>query len=174
MTGTLNDDVYKDGRFQADGWTCPADDAPVPAEGAVFLPLSRFLADIAILRGRNAPTGVVVEAGEDVRALGDDLAHVAAVAVSFPKFADGRSYSSARILREDLDFQGEIRAIGDVLIDQIALMRRCGIDAFQVSHAPTRAALEAGDVPEVDLYYQPVGRAEEVPAGTRPWLRRQA
>ncbi|MEI2386295.1 DUF934 domain-containing protein [Breoghania sp. JC706] len=174
MAETQANDIYRDGRFLPDSWTYLADDDPVPAEGAVFLSLSRFLADIAVLRGRNAATGVVVEAGGDVRSIADELAHVAAVAVSFPKFTDGRGYSTARILREDLDFDGEIRAIGDVLIDQIALMRRCGIDAFEVSHAPTRAALEAGHVPEVDNYYQPVGRASEVPTGTRPWLRRPA
>ena len=174
MTETQGDDIYRDGRFLADIWTYLADDDPVPAEGAVFLSLSRFLADIAVLRGRNAATGVVVEAGEDVRSIADELAHVAAVAVGFPKFTDGRGYSTARILREDLGFAGEVRAVGDVLIDQIALMRRCGIDAFAVSHAPTRAALEAGHVPRVDHYYQPVGRADEVPSGTRPWLRRPA
>ncbi len=126
------------------------------------------------MRERNAPVGVLVEAGEDVRTVAHDLAHIVAFAVSFPKFADGHGYSTARILREDPGYEGEIRAVGDVLIDQIALMRRCGIDAFMVSHAPTRADLAAGRIPEVELYYQPVGRATEMPASIRPRLRRPA
>ncbi len=179
MSGTQLDtksanDIYKDGRFQACDWTYLGEDEALPAAGAVFVPLEVWRASADALRGRNAPTGVVVEAGEDIRALATDIAHVAAVAVRFPKFSDGRGYSTARILREELSFTGEIRAIGDVLIDQIALMRRCGFDAFAVTHVPTRASLEGNGVPDVVLHYQPVESAREIPAGARPWMRRQA
>ena len=61
--------------------------------------------------------------------------------------------------------------MGDVLADQIPLMRRCGIDAFVVKHEPTRRMLAEGRLPEVLHYYQPVGTNAEVPAGTRPWAR---
>jgi phosphoadenosine phosphosulfate reductase len=61
--------------------------------------------------------------------------------------------------------------VGDVLADQIPLMRRCGFDAFVVAHEPTRKALEEGKLASVDLFYQPAGRTE-VPVGTRPFLRR--
>ena len=72
-----------------------------------------------------------------------------------------------------LGFAGEVRAIGNVLIDQIDFMRRVGITAFEVSHAVTRRYLEAGKDPAPGLYYQPSVRAEP-PAGTRPWARRKA
>ena len=89
-----------------------------------------------------------------------------------PKFSDGRSYSTARLLRERLGFKGELRAVGDVLADQIPLMRRCGIESFEVKHAPTRAALFAGKLAEMHHFYQPIATApREVPAGTRPWLQ---
>ena len=81
-------------------------------------------------------------AGESVAALGPHLARFALIALVFPKFSDGRSYSAARLLRERLGFKGELRAVGDVLHDQIQLMRRCGIDSFEVKHAPTRAAMD--------------------------------
>ncbi|MFN4210856.1 MAG: DUF934 domain-containing protein, partial [Devosia sp.] len=68
-------------------------------------------------------------------------------------------------------YSGEIRAVGDVLQDQIPLMRRCGINALVVTHEPTRAALLENRLPEVAIFYQPVGTTE-VPVGTRPFLRR--
>lgn len=171
MAETTND-IFRNGRFEADEWRLLGPDEPVPTGGALFVPLARWQVARDDLRQRNAPTGVMIDAGEDVKALAGDIDRLSAVAVAFPKFSDGRGYSTARILREELGFRGEIRAVGDVLLDQIPLMRRCGIDAFAVSHAPTRAALEAGETAEVALYYQPVGSPEERPAGTRPWLRR--
>ena len=65
----------------------------------------------------------------DARALIPHLGRLALIEVAFPKFRDGRGYSSARILRE-AGFTGELRAQGDVLVDQIAFMRRCGFDSF--------------------------------------------
>ncbi len=173
MDAKPENDIFKDGRFRACDWTYLGEDEALPSDGAVFVPLDVWQANAGTLRGRNSPTGVVVEAGEDIRVLAADLAHVTAIAVNFPKFADGRGYSTARILREDLGFAGEIRAIGDVLIDQIALMRRCGFDAFAVSHEPSRASLAADGVPDVVLHYQPVESVTEAPAGTRPWMRRR-
>jgi len=76
--------------------------------------------------------GVWLEAGEGAEALAADLADLALIGIDFPKFTDGRGYSSARLLRERFGYQGEIRAIGDVLHDQLFYMKRCGIDAFAV------------------------------------------
>ncbi|HTN61580.1 MAG TPA: DUF934 domain-containing protein, partial [Devosia sp.] len=75
------------------------------------------------------------------------------------------------MLAERYHYDGEMRAVGDVLQDQIPLMRRCGINAFVVTHQPTREALEQNRLPEVAIFYQPVGVAE-VPVGTRPYLRK--
>ncbi|MCK0128994.1 DUF934 domain-containing protein [Erythrobacter sp. F6033] len=74
-------------------------------------------------------TAVRIEPGDDARALLPFLDRLALVEVNFPSFADGRGYSSARILRE-AGYTGELRAVGDVLIDQLSHMRRCGFDAF--------------------------------------------
>jgi uncharacterized protein (DUF934 family) len=60
----------------------------------------------------------------------DDLDRLPVIGVNFPKFTDGRSYSSARLLRERYAYRGEIRALGDVQQDQLFFMRRCGIDAY--------------------------------------------
>jgi uncharacterized protein (DUF934 family) len=74
-------------------------------------------------------TAVRLEPDEDARLLIPHLDRLALVEIAFPKFRDGRGYSSARILRE-AGYKGELRAAGDVLVDQIAFMRRCGFDSF--------------------------------------------
>ena len=73
---------------------------------------------------------VRIEPGDDTRELLPHLQRLALVEVNFPAFGDGRGYSSARILRE-AGYEGELRAVGDVLVDQLAYMRRCGFDAFE-------------------------------------------
>jgi uncharacterized protein (DUF934 family) len=98
--------------------------------------------------GQSNATAVRIEAGDDARVLLPYLDRLALVEVSFPKFRDGRGYSSARILRE-AGYAGELRAQGDVLVDQIPLMRRCGFDSFApeapVDEAVLEAALERDD-----------------------------
>lgn len=167
-------DVFRDGRFYADDWVVLDDDMDVPADGAAFVSLSRWMAERGVLAGRNAPLGVLIRAGDRVEDIEADVNRFSAIAVEFPKFTDGRGFSSARLLREDFGYTGEIRAIGDVLLDQIPLMRRCGVDTFDVVNEPTRTALEDGRMPGVSLYYQPVRAVPEVPAGTRPWARKPA
>lgn len=80
------------------------------------------------LAGSNQ-SAVRIEPGEDARALLPHLDRITLVEVTFPKFRDGRGYSSARILRE-AGYAGPLRAAGDVLVDQIAYMTRCGFDDF--------------------------------------------
>lgn len=74
-------------------------------------------------------TAVRIEPGDDARALLEHLDRIALVEVNFPVFGDGRGYSSARVLRE-AGYTGELRAVGEVLVDQIAYLRRCGFDSF--------------------------------------------
>jgi uncharacterized protein (DUF934 family) len=83
---------------------------------------------------------VRIEPGEDARNLLPHLDRIRLVEVNFPAFGDGRGYSAARVLRE-AGYTGELRAVGDVLVDQIAYMKRCGFDAFLPDQP-----LDAGDV----------------------------
>lgn len=163
--------LWRTGGFAEDSWTRLADDTPAPAEGAVVVSLRRWLAEREALSQRKAPVGVSVEAGADAQAHLSDLADRPLVALAFAKFADGRAFSYARLLRDRHGFKGELRAAGDVLIDEIPLMLRCGFDAFEVTNPPTLAALEAGCLPGPALHYQPASVAGERPAGSRPWLR---
>ena len=102
--------------------------------------------------GQTNATAVRVESGDDVRALIPHLGQIALIEVSFPKFRDGRGYSSARILRE-AGYTGELRAAGDVLVDQVPLMRRCGFDSFAPEAEIDAATLEAS-LSRYDHVYQ--------------------
>ena len=86
----------------------------------------------AFLDQSNA-NSVRLEAGDDARALLPALGRVRLVEIDFPRFRDGRGYSAARILRE-AGYRGELRAAGDVLVDQLFFMRRCGFDSFAPEH----------------------------------------
>ena len=77
---------------------------------------------------------VWLDSDEDIEELAESLDRFPVIGLNFPVFSDGRSYSNARELRENLGYQGEIRAIGDVLRDQLFYMQRCGFDAFQLRH----------------------------------------
>ena len=157
--------------FVEDQWGFLGNEAPVPEEGAIVVSLKRWLGERETLVSRAGPVGVAVEAGLDAQAHLADLAGRPMVALAFDKFADGRSFSYARILRDRLGYDGELRAIGDVLIDEIPLMLRCGFDSFEVANAPTLDALRAGRLPGSPLHYQPSSAHDEAHEGTRPWLR---
>jgi phosphoadenosine phosphosulfate reductase len=105
------------------------------------VPLPVFLAGREAVLANPHPLGLLVSPGRRVEACGRGPSRFASVAIAFPGFTDGRGYSSARLVVERYGYRGEVRAVGDVLADQIPLMRRCGINAFVVRHEPTRKAL---------------------------------
>jgi uncharacterized protein (DUF934 family) len=122
----------KAGKFSdvEDGFVILAPEDATPAPGGVILPLARFEAEGDALLSAGRSVGVLIEPGEAVEALAYDLPRIALVALNFPKYRDGRPYSSAALLRERLGFTGEVRAVGDVLREQAREMVRCGFDAF--------------------------------------------
>jgi uncharacterized protein (DUF934 family) len=102
--------------------------------------------------GQSNATAVRIEAGEDARLLIPSLDRLALVEIDFPRFRDGRGYSSARILRE-AGYTGEIRASGDVLVDQVLFMRRCGFDSFAPNAPIDPEALDVA-LTRYDYVYQ--------------------
>ena len=121
--------VTRDGAVLPDGWQLLNDADAVGGDGPYVLGFERALRD---LDGLNDRYGVRVLPGDDVRLLEPFLDKIALVEVAFPGYRDGRGYSTARILRDDLAFDGIIRAVGDVLRDQLHHMLRCGFDEFVV------------------------------------------
>lgn len=107
----------------------------------------------AFLAGQSNAGAVRLEAGDDARALLPHLGQLALIEVGFPTYRDGRGYSAARVLRE-AGYTGELRAAGDVLVDQLAFMRRCGFDSF-APDAPIDPAALARALARYTDHYQP-------------------
>jgi phosphoadenosine phosphosulfate reductase len=163
--------LWKNGTFVEDPWQFVADDAPLPDDVPVFVTLKRWRAEREALSGRNAPIGLVFAPGSVWTDIVADLPRFPAIAVEIPKYADGRAFSMARLLRERDGYQGEIRAVGVYIIDQVPLMRRVGIDAFQTDNPIVIKAFETGEWPEVPHYLQPAIGDIHAPGETRPWAR---
>lgn len=156
--------VWKaEGFVEDDPWHLVDAEADLPADGDVLVPLERFRAlseefrqATGIEPGRNTRRiGVIVAPDDDPRVIADRLDEIALIALEFPKFSDGRAYSHAARLREQLGFSGEMRAVGDVLIDQIPLMLRVGIDSFAISNETTLRRLSENRLTGISVHYQP-------------------
>lgn len=117
--------VSAEGRVLADTWQVLEDEDAIGADGAYILSFKRALSD---LPGLNGTYGVRIAPGDDVRELAPYLDKIALIEVAFPAFRDGRGYSTARILRQDLGYTRPLRAVGDVLRDQAHYLLRCGFD----------------------------------------------
>ncbi|MDK9695720.1 MAG: DUF934 domain-containing protein [Siculibacillus sp.] len=163
-------DVFAKGRFVADRWNLVADGDPLP-EGPVLISFARWKASAADFLEKNRPVGLVLEPSDPLDDVVADLPRLAAIAIRFPVFADGRGYSLARLLRDRHGYTGELRAIGDILIDQVAHFFRVGFDTLAIDHAPTRARLLAGAPVCLPLHYQPALEPVTAPVPGRSWLR---
>lgn len=127
--------LIKQRRMAADSWQLlepgRGDALPaIPAAGDVIVPLALWRERRGELLSRRSKLGVRLESGEPIESLAADLERFALIAISFPKFADGRGFSTARLLRERHGFAGELRAMGELLPDQLPLLERCGFDAY--------------------------------------------
>lgn len=168
-TAASTPDVFRDGRFEPNDFAIAAEDN---GSDGLILPLAAVRALLAAEGLGNRRLGLLFSPTDRLEEVLPILEQIAVIAVDFPKYADGRGFShAARLVRAG--FKGEIRAVGDVLIDEIPLMRRVGFTAFEVKNETTRRYLSEGRDPSPSLHYQP-GALPEPPAGTRPWLRRRA
>ncbi len=150
--------IIKNRNIVADDWTVlrldrnDMPDSVVVAPGKVIVPLKVWQAQRDVLRSR-AALGVWLASDERAEDLQSDIASFAVIAVDFPKFADGRGYSIAYHLRTRFGYRGELRAIGDVLRDQMFYMQRVGFDVFAArTDKDTREALKG--LADFSLAYQ--------------------
>src|SRR2546427_12636769 len=126
--------LIRDRAVVDDGWTLLRDAAAsesIPATGPVIVPLAVWKArhDELVARG---DVGVWLAPADDPAEVAADAAALPLIAVDFPQFTDGRGYSNGRLLRERYRFAGELRAIGDILRDQLYCLSQCGFNAFAV------------------------------------------
>jgi uncharacterized protein (DUF934 family) len=129
----------------------------LPAETPVIVPLELWREHGESLRGRGTPLGIRLKSDQFPTEIADDLDRFDLVALEFPKFSDGRPFTSARLLRQRYHFKGELRAVGQVKRDQALFMVRCGFDAFEVDEATAKAWREA--LNRISVAYQPASDA---------------
>ena len=126
--------LIKNNAVVEDSWKLVDDksitDLTLLPEGNIIIPLQVWQHCKQELLARGMLVGVWLDSDESPEDLAADLDKIALVAINFPVFSDGRGYSSATLLRKQFNYKGEIRAIGDVLRDQLFYMKNCGIDSF--------------------------------------------
>ncbi|MFC3074152.1 DUF934 domain-containing protein [Shinella pollutisoli] len=162
--------IWNETGFVADDpWVVETEETSAGSNQKAILGLDAFLARVA--GTEETGLGVLIQPADDVRRLEGHFDRLALVAVAFPAFNDGRAFSHASLLRTRLGFAGEVRAVGDVLIDQIPLMLRCGIDSFAVTNPTALKRLAENRLPGIDNHYQPTARPA-AEAGSYSWRRR--
>ena len=166
MTVITHDEIV------ADPWLRPGDDA-IPAGRDVIVGYARWTREREDILRTASRVGVQLASDQPPSLIAADLDRLALVALEFPRFTDGRAYSYARLLRSRYGFRGEVRAVGNVLRDQLDFMRRCGFHSFEL---PDGADVAAGRraFGEIPVRYQdgtddgPAAYALRAGAGTPP------
>jgi uncharacterized protein (DUF934 family) len=152
--------LIKHGAESDDPWDYMEGEADLSDGGYFTVRLSRFLAEAPTLADRNTNIGVRLVPDDNVEELVPYLQQIRLIEIDFPKYTDGRGYSQAQLLRRRHGYEGELRAVGHVLRDQIFYMNRSGIDSYDTARADLPSVLEA--LKEYSEVYQP-GAAGQVP-----------
>jgi uncharacterized protein (DUF934 family) len=153
--------LLKDGQPVGDSWTHLDDAAGAVPEGPVIVSLDRWRRDRAALITRNTPVGVRLKSNQLAPEIAADLARFALVALEFPRFRDGRAFSTARELREHHGYTGEIRAFGHILPDQYQFLVRTGFTTVELPDGAGLASWRHA-LAEIDVAYQ-AGVAGDAP-----------
>jgi uncharacterized protein (DUF934 family) len=162
--------LVKNARITTDLFVHVADGAELPGDGAILVSAARFLGDPEAVLKHAGKVGVVWPNNRDLDDLVPYLDRLAAVALVFPSFRDGRAYSQARLLRERHGYDGEMRATGQVLRDQFVFMSRAGFDAFEVKKDADADAF-AETMKRYSVFYQPTGDGRVTALNRRMQLR---
>ena len=162
--------LVKNARITTDLFVHVADGAELPGDGDILVSAQRLLEDPEALLKRAGKVGVIWPNNRAVDDLVPYLNRLAAVALVFPSFRDGRAYSQARLLRERHGYDGELRATGQVLRDQFVFMLRAGFDAFEVKKDADADAF-AETVKRYSVFYQPTGDGRVTALNRRMQLR---
>ncbi|HSC69609.1 MAG TPA: DUF934 domain-containing protein [Cellvibrio sp.] len=150
--------LIKDGAIVENTWTLlaktegDATTVEVPS-GQVLIPVAVWLAQKSQLQNRT-DLGVWFDSDETADLIGDDVNRFAVIGVNFPLFMDGRSFSTARLIRERYGFKGELRAVGNFIRDQLCYLRRCGVNAFAFANPEANLEEAVKSLTDLQEYYQ--------------------
>jgi uncharacterized protein (DUF934 family) len=146
--------LVKNGELVTSSFVDASGAESIPPTGPVIVSLDQWKTNRDELLKRGTPLGIRLHSDQPPEIIAADLSHFAVVALEFPKFRDGRAYSYARLLRERYGFTGELRAVGEVLLEQLFFMLRTGFDVFDIQSADPlkdyRTALA-----DFSVWYQP-------------------
>ncbi len=126
--------VIKENKILEDNWQRLAEvnDAQDLPEGDLIIPYKYWQAHRSQLLDRAGKIAICLDGDDATEEVAEYLDQFELIALNFPAFTDGRSYSHARLLRDRYGYKGELRAVGDVLRDQLFFMQRCGIDSYHL------------------------------------------
>ena len=137
-------------------------------QGDIIFPFAVWQARKAEIISTHKRIGLLLQPADRVAEIVADLDYFIVIAINFPKFVDGRGYSSASLLRQRYNYQGELRAVGDVLHDQLFFMQRVGFDSYALKDGKNVSyALQAGFSPFSETYQTSTGQPE-------PYFRRRS
>lgn len=160
--------VIENGQVVEDTWQRIAVEDDVPASGNIFVSLEAWQSQQEALTSREGQVGIWVNGEVDFDALVEASQSVSAIALHFDKFADGRSYSHAYLLRTRHGFEGQLRATGDILRDQMFYYQRVGFDVLEVREDKDVEAAVAS-LSDFSVKYQPSADGQApVYANARP------
>lgn len=152
--------VIRNREIVQDDWEYLGAEDAVPEGGKVIVELARWKQEREALLQAAEEVGVLLRGDDDPKELLEDFEHLSAISLDFPKFADGRCYSHARLLRERYGWQKDLRAHGDILRDQAFFLWRCGVDVLEIREdKDINDALEA--FREFSVTYQPAADSQQ-------------
>jgi uncharacterized protein (DUF934 family) len=158
--------------FREDEWTHAESAEALAGNGRFILPLAMALGlDPEVRKSAKERLGVLLQPGDRLEKVAELLPDLSLVALAFPAFNDGRSFSKAELLRSRYHFEGPVRAVGQVLVDQLPHMIRLGFTEFEVSHPVLIKRLEAGQTGGISLYYQPTAATLSKKGQRYSWRR---
>lgn len=148
--------LIRDGKLVPDPFTDATGLPNLPVGRPLIVSLEQWQTHRDTLTASGVPLGLRLNSDQPPKLVAEDLQTFAVISLDFPKFRDGRAYTHARMLRERLGYSGEVRAVGDVLQEQLHFMQRCGFDTFEVAGPDPEQAWRtiAGDH---TVWYQSTG-----------------
>jgi uncharacterized protein (DUF934 family) len=155
--------LIKSGAVTEDHWALLREPAVTLPSTPVIVPLATWLTSRAELAARG-DVGVWLAPTDDPALLAADVAGLPVIAVDFPRFADGRGYSIARLLRDRYNYQGELRAVGDIARDQLYYLHHSGFDAFVLR--------DGKDAPDALASLRDFTDGYQATSRRTPWFRR--
>lgn len=166
--------LIKNNAVTADSWTTlelaegETPESVALPDGDIIFPLAVWQARKTEIVSRHKRIGLLLKGEDRVEDIAADLDYFIVIAVDFPKFVDGRGYSTASLLRQRYGYQGELRAVGDVLHDQLFFMRRVGFDSYALKDGKdVTYALQAAFASFSDAYQASTSQPQ-------PYFRRRA